>query len=55
MEKGTVTKTKGIRNEIIAEKFSSLCNDINTHVQEEFLILNRHKLKRTTPCKNHNA
>jgi hypothetical protein len=39
MEEGTEIQIKGIGklfNEIISGKFSRLCNDLDTHVQESF-------------------
>jgi hypothetical protein len=49
MVKGAEIQTKGIGNlfnEIIAENFSNLCNDIDTHVQEAFQTPNRHDQKK---------
>jgi hypothetical protein len=39
---------RNLFNEIITENLSSLCNDIDTNVQEAFPTPNRHEQKRTT-------
>jgi hypothetical protein len=47
--KGKLKSYKNIFNEIIAEKSSNLCNNVDTHVQRAFQTPNRHDQKRTTP------
>jgi hypothetical protein len=52
VEEGAEIQTKGIENlfnEIIAENFPNLCNNIGTQVQEALQTPNRHDQKRTTP------
>jgi hypothetical protein len=38
-----------IFNEIIAQNFPTLCNDMDTHVQEAFQTPNRHDQKKKNP------
>jgi hypothetical protein len=52
VEGGSEMQTKGrgnLFNKTIAENFPTLCNDIDTHVQEAFWTPNRRDQKRTTP------
>jgi hypothetical protein len=53
VKEGAEIQTKGIGNllnEIIAENFPTLCNSIDSYVQETLQTPNTHNQKRTIPC-----